>query len=282
MRKYALVILDSEDKIIDRFNLDFVQNPTGNGFQLSISKITGDIQDVITTVKQSKNQIKFTILQDYEYAYNKASILTHWIQKYSPSKYTMALEYDDGNIVRYCEGRVTSLTKTELDEFSTLQQELTFQQTTPYFVKAENTITIQVSSTGKTHPYTYPYSYGANRVENNEIDNPYILDIPLIVKIQGPISNPTIDLLDENGDSYNRVKFNDITIVSGELLVINSAQMKIYKVMPNGSQIDYKPEVSPQFDSFLWAKSGTSKININTGDTAEGFKLTGGWRQYSL
>lgn len=280
MRKYALVIFNNEDKIIDRFNLDFVQNPTGNGFQLTLTKLSGDIQDIVTSVKHSKSQIKFTIYQD-DYGYKKANILTSWIQKYSPTNFTMALEYYDGNVVKYCEGRVTALTKTELDELGSLPQELTFQQTTPYFQKKENTVLIQKSNTGKAYPYCYPYSYGNNVVENNLVDNPYILEIPLIVKIKGPITNPTISLIDENGDIYTRVKFDNITINNNDILVINSAQMKIYKET-NGIQTDFKPEVSPQYDSFLWAKTGKSYLNINTSDTADGFKLTGGWRQYSL
>lgn len=281
MRKYALVILNNEDKIIDRFNLDFVENPTGNGFELSLSVISTKIQDVITQVKQKKIPIQFTIMQNKD-AYIKANILANWIQKYSPVSYRMALEYNDGKIVKYCEGRVTMLTKTELDEFKSLPQNLTFTPTTPYFIKKENVITIQVSSVGKTYPFTYPYCYGASKVENNEIDNPYILDIPLIITINGAITNPTIDLLDANGNSYNRVAFDGMTIDQGEQLVINSAQMKIYKIDTLGKHIDYKPEVDPKYDTFLWAQSGISKLSINTSDSAEGFKLTGGWRQYTL
>lgn len=281
MRKYALVVFDNQDKIVDRFNLDIVTNPTGNGFKINLSTISSDIEDIITKVVQAKSTIKFTIQQNNN-SYNKANILTHWIQKHSTPNYIMALEYNDGNVVKYCEGRVTSLSKTELDEYKNLAQDLEFTQTTPFFIKKENTITIQISSKGKSYPYTYPYSYGANKVENNEIDNPYIVDIPIIITINGAISNPTIDLLDENGDSYNRVKFDGITIATGEQLVINSAQMKIYKINSNGTQIDYAPEVDPSYDTFLWAKSGISKLSVNTSETADGFKLTGGWRQYTL
>ena len=281
MRRYALVVFDNQDKIVDRFNLDIVTNPTGNGFKINLSTISSDIEDIITKVVQAKSTIKFTIQQNNN-SYIKSNILTHWIQKYSTPNYIMALEYNDGNVVKYCEGRVTSLSKTELDEYKNLAQDLEFTQTTPFFIKKENTINVQISSKGKSYPYTYPYSYGANKVENNEIDNPYIVDIPIIITINGAISNPMIDLLDENGNSYNRVKFAGITIATGEQLVINSAQMKIYKINSNGTQIDYAPEVDPSYDTFLWAKSGISKLSVNTSETADGFKLTGGWRQYTL
>lgn len=281
MRKYALVILDGEDKIIDRFNLDVVTNPTGNGFKLNLSTLSTDIEDIITKVTQQKNVITFTVNQ-HNSPYSKSAILSNWIQKYSKSDSKMALEYDDGNVVKYCEGKVTGLTKTELDEYRNLAQELQFTQITPFFIKRENIITIQVSAEGKSYPYLYPYSYGANLVENNEIDNPYILDIPLIITIDGAISNPTIDLLDENNDRYNRVYFNGVTITTGEKLIINSAQRKIYKVSTGGTITDFVNQVNPQYDTFLRALSGKSKIQINTADTSTGFKLTGGWRQYTL
>ena len=281
MRSYALVVLDKEDRIIDRYNLDIVANPTENGFKLNLSLISTDIEDIITKVTQQKNIIKFTVYH-YNNSYTKSNILASWIQKYSTANYKMALEYNDTKVIRYCEGKVISLTKTELDDYKNLAQDLQFQQTTPFFIKQENTITIQVSSVGKSYPYKYPYSYGSSVVENNEINNPYILDIPLIVTINGAISNPTIDLLDENSNRYSRVKFDGVTIAEGETLIVNSAQRKIIKILQDGTEEDYVPEVSPDEDTFLRAKSGLTKISVNTNDTAEGFKLTGGWRQYTL
>ena len=281
MRKYALVILDNTDKIIDRFNLGLITNPTGNGFRLNLSLLSTDIEDVITKVVEVKQNVRFTINQ-HQNSYSKANLLSQWIQKYSTTKYVMALEYDDGNIIRYAEGKVVSLDKTEKDEFNILPQVLEFQKTTPYFTKKENTITIQVSSVGKKYPYSYPYSYGSSIVQNNEITNPYILDIPLIVTIDGAITNPTIDLLDEDGNRYNRVYFDGIIVAQGEKLVVNSAQKKIFKVNQDGTQTDFVGQVSPLYDTFLRAKTGTTTININTNDSAAGFKLTGSWRQYTL
>ena len=281
MRKYALVVMDYKDTIIDRYNLDVVTNPSGNGFKLNLSTLTSDIEDVITKVTQVKNTIKFA-LNLFNNSYTKSNVLVQWIQKYSSPEYTMALEYDDGVVIRYCEGKVTSLEKSEKDEYRNLIQNLEFTQTTPYFIKRENTITIQVSATGKLYPYKYPYSYGSNIAENNEINNPYILDVPLIVIIDGAIDNPTIDLLDENGDRYSRVYFSGVTIAENEKLVINSAQKKIYKITTGGTKIDYVNYVSPSFDTFLRATSGKTTLSINTNDAGTGFKLVGSWRQYSL
>lgn len=282
MRKYALVILDNYDKIQDRYELNLVTNPQGNGFKLKMSLIKSDIEDIVTKVVQDKQTIKFTINQ-YLQSYQKARILKNWIQQYTSPEFTMALEYDDGTgELQYCEGRVTLLSKTEMDNFGVLAQSFEFTPTTPFFAKRENVITIQKSSVGKKYPFHYPYQYGKSEVINNDINNIYISDVPLIVQINGIIQNPTIILLDEDGNQYIKVAFNGIRIDANETLVINSAQRKIFKKDTNGNITDMIPEVNPQFDTFLRAKSGNSKLSINTNDAAEGFLLKGSWRQYTL
>lgn len=281
IRTYALVIMDKKDEIIDRLNLDLVTNPTGTGFELSLAIISSDIEDIITKVTQIKPKINLQISQIKD-GYNQANILANWIQKYSTAESRMFLEYNDTKVIKYCGGKVTKLTKTEKNEYKELLQQMEFTMTTPFFQKKANTITIQMSSIGKKYPYKYPYQYGRNVVENNTIDNPYILDVPLIITINGALTNPTVDLLDENGNRYSRVQFEGITIAENEQLIINSAQKKIYKILTDGTEEDYRPEVNPMFDTFLLAKRGISSINVNSVDAATGFKLTGGWRQYTL
>ena len=281
IRGYALVVMNNQDEIIDRYNLELITAPTGNGFQLELSTISSDIEDIITKVVQKKATINMTVHQVTN-GYLQSNVLTSWIQKYSTADVNMFLEYNDTTVIKYCGGKVTSLTKTEKDEYKDLAQDLTFTMTTPFFTKRENTITIQVASIGKKYAFKYPYSYGKNVVENNEIDNPYILDVPVIITIDGAIDNPTIDLFNENGDRYSRVQFDGITIAEGESLIINSAQKKIYKINTDGSETDFRPEVNPEFDTYLLAHRGTTTISINTNDTSTGFKLTGSWRQYTL
>lgn len=281
IRAYALVILDKQDKIIDRFNLPLVTNPTENGFKLSLSKISSDIEDIITKVVQQKTVKKFNVIQ-YQNSYEKSSVLSNWIQKYSKTDFRMALEYNDTNLLKYCEGKVTSLDKTEKDEYGVLTQAMEFTPVTPYFLKQENALILNSSNVGKKYPYKYPYMYGTSTVENNEVDNPYLYDIPVIVTLTGPIEHPAVSLADENDESYAKVSFPNIDLAQGEKLVINSAQRKIYKIATNGTETDYVPEVDPQFDTFLRARSGISKLIVNTPDAGIGFSLVGGWRQYVL
>lgn len=281
IRSYALVVFDSQDKIIDRFSLSLTTDPTENGFRLDLATISGDIEDIITKVTQKKIPKRFNVIH-HNNSYVKASILTNWIQKYSTPAYRMGLEYNDTVLVRYCEGKVTTLSKTEKDNFGLLTQQLEFTPITPYFIKMENTIVIQRSAEGKAYPYKYPYFYGSQVVENNVIDNPYIFEIPVTITIDGAIDNPTVNLLDSDGNSYAQVRFSGMSLLEGEKLIINSAQRKIYKINLAGEEEDYTPEVDPLYDTFLRAKSGLSSIAVNLNDSGSGFKLTGGWRQYTL
>lgn len=279
MRKFAFVIFDIENMITERFPLDLVIDPSGLGFKLKLSTIEGDVVDILTRVAQEKQSVNLTI-NFFQNGYEKYTVLSQWLQKYSKPDARMALEYDDGTQLRYMEGKITELKKTEKDEYNLLSCPAIFTPFTPFFSNIENTIKIRVSSTGKSYPFKYPYSYGKNVVENNLIENPYISDIPVTVKITGAIFEPTILLLDEDGNEYSRVQFTDVTLTDGQYIIVNSSARKIYFF--DGEKLqDYSAETDPRYDTFLLAKSGVSKISINleANDTGE---LTGSWRKYVL
>jgi len=275
----AFVVFDIDNSITDRFILDLVTDISGVGYKLKLSTISGDIEDIVTKVVQEKQEIKFKV-HFVNHAYEKSHILTQWLEKYSAANRRMALEYNDGVRRRYTEGKVTSLTKSEKDEYGQLVREVTFKPLTPFFTQIENVIKIRVATSGKSYPYKYPYSYGKNVVENNEINNPYLLDIPITVKITGSIYEPTVILIDEGSIEYNRVKFTGMTLLEGQYIVINSAERKIYYFDGN-ELLDYSANTDPSYDTFLRAKSGKSTISINFAPTDTG-ELTGNWRQYGL
>ena len=279
MRKVAFVVFDIDNTIIDRFNLDIITGIGGVGFKLKLSTIDGDIESIVTKVAQDKQDINFRI-HFINQAYEKSTVLEQWLEKYSVANKRMALEYSDGVRRRYCEGKVVTLSKTEKDEYNQLVRDCVFKPLTPFFTNIENVIKIRVATVGKSYPYRYPYSYGRSVMENNEIHNPYLLDVPVTVKIAGSVENPSVYLLDENNEEYSRVSFSETTLTNGQYILINSAERKIY--FNNGvDTLDYTANTDPMHDSFLRAKTGTSTINILFGITDTG-ELTGSWRQYGL
>ena len=279
MRKFAFVVFDIENKITERFGVDLITGPSGLGFKLKLSTLEGDIVDTLTKVAQEKQSVGMTV-NFFRRGYERYLILSQWLQKYSVVDSRMALEYDDGVLVRYMEGRVTNLGKSEIDEYNVLSCEATFTPLTPFFVNVENTIRISVSSIGKSYTFRYQYSYGNNMVENNRIENNYIADIPVTIKITGGISEPTVLLLDEDGNEYTRIRFPDIDLAEGQYIIINSATRKIWFFDGIILQ-DYSAGTDPQYDTFLFARRGISTISVNLASSDSG-ELTGSWRQYGL
>ncbi|MBQ8323232.1 MAG: hypothetical protein IJX91_04625 [Clostridia bacterium] len=283
MRKFAFVVFGIDNTIIDRTPLDLVTDLGGLGWKLKLTTISGDVVSVITKVVQEKQSVSLT-LNFLGRGYEKYAILSQWLQKYARAENHLALEYDDGVSKRYVEGRVTALGRTEKDEYQNLVAPLTFTPLTPFFRVIENSIKIQVSAIGKCYPFKYPYSYGKNKLENNEIDNPYLADIPVTVTIYGAISNPTVSLLyldsDYNWTVYNTVKFPDLDLTEGQHILINSAQRKIW-YFDGASLLDYSAHTDPSLDSFLMAQNGVSRISVNL-ETLDSGRLEGNWRQYTL
>lgn len=279
MRTFALVALDLDNSITDRFSLDYVTAPGGLGWKLKLSTLSGDVADVITKVVQEKQDVNLTV-NFFDRSYDKYLLFSQWVQKYSLPDKRLALEYNDGVKLRYVEGKLTELKKAEKDEYGNLACAVKFSPQTPFFTDVRNSIHIQYSSKGKSYPFKYPYCYGIVKVENNEIDNPYIADVPITITIYGSVTHPNVRLLDENGNVYNTVSFPDLVLTDGQYLIINSATRKIYYFDGNEIQ-DYSAKTDPQHDTFLLAQNGNSKIVSNIQATDTGY-IVGSWRQYSL
>lgn len=281
MRSFAFVAFDLDNSITDRFPLDYVTDIKGLGWKLKLSKLEGDVSDVITNVVQEKQTVSLTI-NLIGRGYEKFIILTQWLQKYSFADKRLALEYNDGVKIRYSEGKVTDVQKTEIDRYNNLSCSAKFTPTTPFFSNIENIIRIERSAKGKYYPFKYPYCYGRSEVTNNDIDNPYLFEVPVTVTIYGSVTHPSVSLYNLNGKPYCTVKFNDLILTDGQYLVINSVTKKIRLfdgTNPEGT--DYTAFADPSFETFLFAKSGKSKIDT-TFDISDTGYLVGSWRQYTL
>lgn len=278
IRKFGAVVLNESDKIIDRFNFDFVTNISGLGYKLKVSKIETEIEDYVTKIVQEKKALGLTIL--HLTGYKAANFFDAWVQKNTDK--VVCLEYNDTQKILYIEGKIIETSKVEKNEFGVLEQNITFQPLTPFFEKIDNDVKIQIAAVGKKYPLKYPYFYGLNSIENNIIENTYIKDIPINVVINGSITNPIIQLLDEEDNIYNEVRFLDTNLLASERIIINSAQKKILFDNGTGNLVDYYYKLDGAHDSFLRAQPlKTSKLNVNlmNGDTGS---LIGSRRQYKL
>lgn len=278
MRQFNFVVLDESDLIVDRYNLNYVTNISGLGYELNLSTIETDIKDYITKIIQTKRNISLTIIHTDKY--RGQSNLTKWLQ--SNYNKTICLEYVNEVETLYCEGMVINNSFSEVSQYKVLDNNIIFKPITPFFKRFENKILIQRSSEGKKYPLAYPYCYGLNRTLNNEINNTYFTDVPVIITIYGTITNPHIILTDSENNIYNEILFDDLFIDEGESLIINSAQRKIWFDDGSGNLVDYYNQLDDAYDSYLRAKpNDTTAVNVNLDVNDSGY-LIGSWRQYTL
>lgn len=278
IRKFALVVLDKADKIVDRYDFDIVTNISGLGYKLKLSTIDTDIENYVTKIVQEKKQLSMTII--HKSGYSAANFFDTWCEKHIND--VVCLNYNDTTRTLFIEGKVLETSKSEKNEYGVLEQQIIFQPLTPFFEKIDNDVKIQVAAVGKNYPFKYAYCYGLNQIENNSINNTYIKDIPVNVIIYGSISNPIVTLLDDNGVIYNEVRFLNTDLTDGQRLIINSAQKKIWFDDGTGNLVDYYYKLDGAYDSYLRAKPlMTSSLNINLTSSDTG-SLVGSRRQYRL
>lgn len=277
MRRFALVVLDYRDNIIDKINIDYISGISGLGFTLSVDTIDTDLAKFVSQIKQDLNNVTLKIIFDSGYIGNEA--LRQFFAKNISN--TIALEYYNTIKTQYADIKPTSMSWAELDAYKHLDTSITVKTLTPFYEIDKNIVRQAVSSYGKQYPLSYPYSYGTTIDENNEITNAYIEPTPLIVSITGTITDPVITMSDDDG-VYNAVSFTNTYLAEGEELVINSHLKTVYKITADGDIEDWFYNIKADSDKYLYAKSMvTSKISINleAGDTGV---LTANMRRYTL
>lgn len=282
VRTFALLVIDEFDRVIDRFNLDYVETPKNLGFELEFTTLESRLTTYFTSAREKKISTELTVNFIPPMAYNKLNAFKAFVQKYTNSR--LVFEYNDTTVVKNWEGKIKKLGQEELTDWQGLACPISFLPGTPKYIRMDNTITIKYGSVGKSYPLRYPYTYGRTLVENNEINNTYFDEIPLRIIVYGVTSNPVISLVDTlNGEIYSSVKFNNLTLQQDEHLIIDAIQSKIL-LYRNGKYIsayDYLDKGS-EYDSFLWAKENTiSKISTSLSPTDSGY-LKASYRQYTL
>lgn len=278
IRKFNLVIFDEKDNIVDRFDLSIVDSISGLGFELQCSMIESEVEHYVTKIVQLKKEISFKIT--FLDGYLELENFRKFIEKNVNS--VMCLEYTNTLAARYVEVKLTKMSFSELDEYKTMECNVTLKPLSPFFEKIDNDVKISFSKTGKSYNYSYPYSYGGNDMGNNMINNTYLKDIPINIILTGKIQNPIITLRDENDVVYNEIRFDNLYLLEGQQLIINSAQKKIWFDSGKGKLVDYYYMVNEAYDSYIRARALTiSKIGINFGPLDTG-NLVGSRRQYQL
>ena len=281
IRKFSLVVVNDFDQEIDRFNFDYADTPKNLGFEIEFTTLESRLTTYFTSAREKKLATTLNINFVPPNAYAKANGFKRFVQKYMNQR--MVFEYDDTTEVKNWEGKIQKLGQEELLDWGGLVCPVSFLPGTPKYIKKDNSITVQHSAVGKSYPFKYPYTYGANRVENTSIQNSYFDDIPLRVTLYGAMSNPQVSLKDSSGIVYSTVRLEGLYITEDEHVVIDAISSKIW-LYRNGTYLsayDYVDKGSG-LDSFLFAKANdTSEIVVSLSLSETGY-LKASYRQYTL
>jgi len=261
MRKFELQIFDDAQNMLDRFPLDRVVSPSGLGFTQELTVVETKTVDYIVDRAIKKNDIKMTVVFNEPLSYLKANNFRAWYAKNIKNK--VVLKYSDGTMDRYMDVAIKEFSVSEIDTGAN-SVPMTLQPLTPFYVLKLKRVLTAILTNGKQYSYGYPYSYGGGQLEGNVIENDFFEPTPLYIKVNGPVVNPVISLKDESGSIYATVKFNDVTLLKGQSLVIDAINTKIqYYSDSSAEPVDYYNYLDKSLNSFLYAQPGTSSLTAN-------------------
>lgn len=106
------------------------------------------------------------------------------------------LHYDAGE-EKYAYIDIKSVSKSEL-VFGVLQCQIVFNKLSPWLKEKVVSIEANGDSTGKVHPYKYPYSYSKSFEGKINITNIGVFKAPLKFEIYGSVKNPEIYIYKDN------------------------------------------------------------------------------------
>lgn len=106
------------------------------------------------------------------------------------------------------------------------------------------------------YPYDYIYDY-TNSITSRSINNDGYADSDFEITIYGKCENPVISIGDWN---YG---VNDVELLTGEKLIINSATKKVYKVKNNGDTVNLFNNRFRDFYAFKKISAGISVVGWN-------------------
>lgn len=258
--------------------MDFSLFPSGLGFKQQVDVVEGDTIDYVLNQAIKKKNIKITLLWKGSGAYFKYKSFLNWLSQYNDlEKYRIRFSYVLAEVRRFVDLAVVDFELKGRDDLM-VSAELTAQPLSPFYEEAISTIMVNNTNRGKIYNYVYPYFYGGGAYSSsNVIENGYLKPIPLKVTLRGPMENPFVSISEVNadgttGDVYGKVQFNlGLSLAKNESIVIDAFNNRIYKETVNTSTgartvEDLFYSVDKSYDSFLFAKSGRSKIAASLED----------------
>lgn len=290
IRQFSLVELNNRDGIVDRFNLDLVNDPKGLGFTLDVTTIVTNILEIPIHVRQKLGNVTFNVNYAYGREYARADALRAWIMRKTRKR--IALEWTTPVDRRYASCIITEFSFSEINQQKVLAIPLIIKQLSPFFRIRENIINIYPSQTGKEYPFTYPYTYGVGIVSNNTIENQYIEEIPLIVTLYGEMTAPSVSIAEQGqSNPYRTVQFSGLSLSKGWYITINAVgdidergnrtgqRVTFFNGYEEADAYDY---IDQSKESFIFAKENAISFLTASVESDKSGYMEASYREYLL
>lgn len=217
----------------------FLVNPSGLGFEYS----TGYTRIGNRFVRNYKNdkQVAFEgkIVCASAHPYRDIGEFLNFIE--TMREPTIMYKTEAGTY--YKDMDIIALEKTEI-EGGALQCPITFMPLTLWY--SENIEQIlsdgMTGAEGKTYDYRYSYRYGSAQNRAILTNNDGSDDAGLTVEISGPVTNPYIRMVQNDG-KINEVKF-EVEVKRGEVLHYSSVNTMLYCYIDGSTQINLMDKLS--------------------------------------
>lgn len=266
IRGFEFHVYDNQMALKDRFVLDLVTSPSGLGFTQDVTIISAETVDYIVKRALKKQDIRLTVEFEEPNSYIKVNSLRSWLASHIEDK--LVLYYNDTVRERLMDIYIKDFQVTEIvTNFNSIP--LTITPLSPFYLRGTQRTTVSKTGVSKKYNYMYPYSYGGTQLVDNELNNSYFAQIPLYVKIYGKVTNPSILLKDEEGNTYAQVSILNKIIEEGQYLIIDAINSRVLYYDGN-SEEDLYNSLDKTKNSFLFAKPGKTIIDANFLETDTG------------
>ena len=208
---------------------------------------------------------------------------SEFVQFLNKPPYRLYYETDAGTFYRDC--LLSELTKTELNEYSVLQESFVLDFTTPFYrwisesyEPTPDTVgdgKIYFDDTSGEHYYTYPYVYesdynGKNGVFTIKNESVYIgssIGSPVEITIYGPCVNPYWEVL--LGSTVDQSDGFNLTVAEGYRLVVSSVptEQRAKLIAPDGTVSNVYQQQDLARSNFVTLPEGQSRLifhNVST------------------
>lgn len=278
MRKFKLLAYNDDRVLLAEYLFPETTNPSGLGFKQKIETIQTSTVDYVALQQIEKSDIKLSLNFVDPGATQNMNIFRAWLGRYIKRK--NVLYYDDGNVERWIDVGVREFDISE-KEAGVHPVNLTLKTLSPWYQMKSKMFIVTVGTASKTYPYAYPYAYGGGILNDAAFENSFFENIPLKVRIYGPVVDPFVSLR-FNGTIYNTVSFNGKTLAEGEILEIDALSSRIlfYTSEDDDAPEDYYNELDKTHDTFLYAVPGENEVVANLDQNEPDAKIVISYVQY--